>query len=64
MFEINQGQREGLASISDSLASLSIASLALYLSGYLKIPVSDAIGLALAIFGSLIFGFILRGTRP
>ena len=59
-YRVNQNQMEGFARVSDNLASLSIASLAAYLTGYLKITIMEGVGLFFGIAVCLTFGMIFR----
>ena len=57
---INKNQKEGLARVSDSLASLSIATTVIYLTGHLSLRIRDVAGLFLAIGLCLAFGLFFR----
>lgn len=61
-FTPNPQQREGFARVCDSLASLSIASFVVYLTGHLDLGFFEANGLGLAILVTLSMGYYFRRT--
>ena len=62
-FKINQNQKEGFARVSDSLASLSIATTVIYMTGHLTITIMEGVGLFCGIAVCLAVGMLFRRSE-
>ena len=59
----NSQQMEGFARVCDSLASLSIASFVVSLSGHLAVSIFESIGLGTAMVINLGLGYFFRRAK-